>query len=44
MSHLHPWNTYRMGPLVDPPQEVNMAEIDWDKSVVGHFFDTNPPS
>lgn len=44
MNHQHPWNTYRMGPLVDPPQEFLMADIDWDKTVVGHFFDTNPPS
>ncbi|KNA11633.1 hypothetical protein SOVF_133350 [Spinacia oleracea] len=33
-----------MGPLVVPPVDFHMGEINWDKSVVGHFFDTNPPS
>lgn len=44
MNQVHPWQTHRMGPRVDPPHEFNMGEINWDKSVVGHFFDTNPPS
>lgn len=44
MNQQHPWNTYRMGPLVDPPQELQLKHINWDLSVLGHFFDTNQPS